>query len=377
MQQIIRKIHYFIKIFFFVLVLSIIFDLFINIIIPEKIKKKIGITRNYSLKSEVFHHEIAPNIDLYEHWGKKKYKVTTNKYSMRILNEKYSEININLDNIGFIGDSFVYGSGIDYQNHFINLLNNNFNNYNLLNLGYVSYSPSIYLKKIKNYLMDKNIKFKKIFLFVDTSDIQDEGVFYREDKNGNIVKKWLTDDEIKKKFIRHRIKNYLQQNSFIFKVSQFFQPSTPDKGIICLNKKENISNYVPYLDYDRFSYGIDKNIQNKRWVKEGASKVIKYLDQIKDLSEKNEFELVLVYYPSAVEVLKESNFVESMHYKLLDEWSFLNKVQFIDTSNEFKQSELGLNNYKENFIECDVHWNKNGHKIIAKYIEKFLNEKNY
>ena len=59
------------------------------------------------------------------------------------------------------------------------------------------------------------------------------------------------------------------------------------------------------------------------------------------------------------------------------QWRFLNKVKFIDTSNEFNQSELGLNNYKENFIECDVHWNKNGHEIIAKYIKKFLNEKNY
>ena len=35
-------------------------------------------------------------------------------------------------NIGFIGDSFVYGSGIDYNNHFISNLKKN--DYNFLNL---------------------------------------------------------------------------------------------------------------------------------------------------------------------------------------------------------------------------------------------------
>ena len=59
MHQTIKKTLNFIKIFLFILLSIIVLDLFINILIPEKIKKKIGITRNYSLKSKVFHHEIA------------------------------------------------------------------------------------------------------------------------------------------------------------------------------------------------------------------------------------------------------------------------------------------------------------------------------
>ena len=42
-----------------------------------------------------------------------------------------------------IGDSFVYGSGLDYSDHFLNLLLTKNNTYNYLNLAYVSYSPSI------------------------------------------------------------------------------------------------------------------------------------------------------------------------------------------------------------------------------------------
>lgn len=376
MSKIIKKTLNLIKITFIILFLIILFDLFINILIPEKIKKKIGITRNYSLKSKLFHHEIAPNIDLYEHWGSKKYKVRTNSYSMRVLSEVEDKIDFKKENVGFIGDSFVYGSGINYENHFINLLNNNFDNYNFLNLGYVSYSPSIYFKRIEYYINERDIKFKKIFLFVDTSDIADEGIFYRENEDGNIVRKWLSDDQIERKFGRYKIKNYLQQNSFLFKFSQFFQPSVTDKGVICLKKKESIDNFIKYIDYERFSYGIDKNIQKKDWVKLGTSKVVTYLDKIKNISKKNNFELIIVYYPSAVEVLKQSDFRESMHYKLLNNWSSLNNIRFIDTSNYFGNTKNGFKNYKENFIQCDIHWNSKGHKIIANKIKIFLNEKN-
>ena len=50
-----------ISIIFFIIITI---DLITNLILPENIKKKIGTTKNYSLKSEMFHHEIAPNINL-------------------------------------------------------------------------------------------------------------------------------------------------------------------------------------------------------------------------------------------------------------------------------------------------------------------------
>jgi len=140
-------------------ILFIIFliDLIINLILSENIKKTIGTTMNYSLKSEMFHHEIAPNINLLEFWGNKKYKVITNNFGMRIGENDF--INSKIKNIGFIGDSFVYGSGIDYNNHFITLIKKNNKDYNYLNLGYVSYSPSIYYKKLKYFLDNKNLEF--------------------------------------------------------------------------------------------------------------------------------------------------------------------------------------------------------------------------
>ena len=61
----------FLKTLVIILITIIFFDLFINLILPENLKKRIGTSRNYSLKSEQFHHDTAPNINVYEFWGNK------------------------------------------------------------------------------------------------------------------------------------------------------------------------------------------------------------------------------------------------------------------------------------------------------------------
>ena len=371
-MNIANKIWKLFKYLLFFLILVLICDLTINFLLPSNVKKKIGTTKNYSIKSKRFHHDIVSNINVPEFWGDKKYQVITNNHGMRVgANYNY---NIDKKNIGFMGDSFVYGSGLDYKDHFITQIYNKNDNYNLLNLGYVSYSPSIYFKKLDYFISEKKIKFKKIFLFVDTSDIQDEGIFYREDKKGNIVRKWNSDEKNESKNFKYKFKNYFKQNSFIFKFFEIFNASTvQDRALNCIKNKNRVSNFKKYLDYERFGYGFDKKLQEEPWVREGKKKVLFYLSKINKYLISKNINLVLVYYPSAIEILEETNLYESEHYKLLKAWSNEYKIKFIDTTNEFNLHSSGLDNYKINHILCDAHWNQNGHKIIAKNILKNLN----
>ena len=351
----------------------LLFDLLINIILPENLKKKIGTTRNYSLKSINFHHEIAPNINLYEHWGSKKYKVVTNRFSMRVLNKNKGMINKSKENIGFIGDSFVYGSGINYKKHFINLLEENNNNYNLLNLGYVSYSPSIYYKKLKNLIDVQNLKLNKVFIFVDHSDIQDEGIFYREDSKGNIVRKWYNDEKVNNKNKKYKIKNYFKQNSFIYKFYEHFNsPKVSKKTNKCIS---NIAekNYINYIDSNRFGYSYREEIYKEEWVNEGINKILIYLDKILQLSKKHKFEIHIVFYPSAMEILEDIHFSSSKHFIFLNEWALKNKISFINTYNQFNENNGAKNNFLDNFIKCDVHWNDLGHFKMFESLSGFIN----
>lgn len=362
----------FIKSIITIIIIVFIFDILINLILPENLKKRIGTTRNYSLKSIEFHHEIAPIINVNEFWGKNKYKVKTNDLSMRINKNEDFFVDKNKEFIAFIGDSFVYGSGINYNDHFISQLDKK--NYNYLNLGYVSYSPSIYFKKIKYLVEKQNLKLKKIFIFIDHSDIQDEGLFYREDKKGNIVRNWLSDDEISKKNFKYKIKNYFKQNSFIFKLYENLNnASISEKTNMCIDQDQKKLNFKEFIDMERFGYGYKDNIKNEKWAKDGIKKITKYLDNIKELSLKYNFEITIVNYPSAPEVIDNISSENTEHFKFLNSWSNKNDITFIDTRFDFIV-EKNINDYINNFIHCDVHWNKNGHSIIAKNIKKILSD---
>ena len=367
-MNIANKIWKLFKYLLFLLILVLICDLTINFLLPSNVKKKIGTTKNYSIKSKRFHHDIVSNINVPEFWGDKKYQVITNNHGMRVgANYNY---NVDKKNIGFMGDSFVYGSGLDYKDHFITQIYNKNDNYNLLNLGYVSYSPSIYFKKLDYFISEKKIKFKKIFLFVDTSDIQDEGIFYREDKKGNIVRKWNSDEKNEQKNFKYLIKNYLKQNSFIFKFYEIFFSATISEGPAkCLENKNNVTNFVKYLDYERFGYAYDAKIQSMDWVIEGQNKTLSYLDKIYNLLNENNINLEIVYYPSAIDILYNNKDTEkSNHFNLLKDWSSMREIPLIDTSKDFFKYSSSIQNYRQNHILCDMHWNSNGNKIIAKNI---------
>ena len=81
----------------------------------------------------------------------------------------------------------------------------------------------------------------------------------------------------------------------------------------------------------------------------------------------------MVNYPSALEVIDNISSENSKHFNFLHKWSLVNNITLIDTRGYFIK-ENDINDYLNNFIHCDVHWNKNGHQIISESIKKFVNE---
>lgn len=373
MVKTIKKIFNYIKQFLFIFFFIIIFDLLINLFLPRYIKQLVGTERGYSLYSQRFHHEFDSNVKTSGHWGERTYDIFTDQNGFRIgSEEKYNE---NLQNIGFIGDSFVWGSGINYKNHFISVLNDK--KFNYLNLGYVSYSPSIYLKRLEYFINIKKIKFKKIYLFVDHSDIQDEGVFYREDKKGNIVRAYNSDRENQIRHYKHSVKNYLKRNSFIFKFFEILNVRNNSKMTEVSNciRSNSLNAYKEFLDEDRNNYTISKKLQSEKWVIEGKNKTKNYLNKISKLLKSNDIDLVLVLYPSANEILNKVNENNSFHTIFLK--NFFNKnlkgnAKILNTFSFFQFSNDPIIDYKKYWIPCDAHWNEGGHQIIGNAIKNSL-----
>ena len=63
-----------------------------------------------------------------------------------------------------------------FDERFVGMIANEFPDLKIANLGVSSYTPSIYLTKVRYYL-EKGITFKRLIVYVDISDIQDEVMY--------------------------------------------------------------------------------------------------------------------------------------------------------------------------------------------------------
>ena len=115
-------------------------------------------------------------------------------------------------------------------------------------------------------------------------------------KKGNIVRKWLDDNQVETKNRKYKIKNYLKQNSFIFKFYENISAPTISNNTQKCFQKTNVINYKNYLDSKRFDSYYDK-IVDQKWVKEGINKSLDYLNKIKSLSKKYKFEIIILIIP--------------------------------------------------------------------------------
>ena len=203
------------------------FILTIDSLITSFFLKKTDIWKNdqwqdkyYRIKSDIYHHDLMPNIEVIESWGGKlKRKIITNSIGFRDSQQKKIDKSSNKKRILLIGDSFIEGSGYDYDYTLAGLLSSELGDeYEILNSAVESYSPSIYFKKIQHYL-SLGYKFDQALIFLDLSDIYDE-LFIKFDENENII----AETPINKLSLERKIKNrayalgeILRENTITFR----------------------------------------------------------------------------------------------------------------------------------------------------------------
>jgi hypothetical protein len=124
----------------------------------------------------VYHHTLKPNYDGMGHWGDWAYRVCTNSEGFKVSCNKKPLLTKSFD-VAFMGDSFTEGLGLPYEQTFVGIVADQMPDLKIANLGVVSYSPAIYLVKLKE-LLAQGYSFKHIIIFVDISDPYDEANRY-------------------------------------------------------------------------------------------------------------------------------------------------------------------------------------------------------
>ena len=121
--------------------------IFSNSIIKSMVKKDCFKYMRYTINNQNYYsYELEKNCKAYETKRTvKTYNVYTDENGYRVGSKKNININkVNKENtIVFLGDSFTYGLGVNYEDSIVGILEKKEINYNTLNLAVPGYSPVI------------------------------------------------------------------------------------------------------------------------------------------------------------------------------------------------------------------------------------------
>ena len=372
---------------FIVVLLVVIFDfIFVAIL------KKINFWENFNndvywrIKSEIYHHDMLPDTDVYENWGDLRYKLVTNSLGFRdFQNTSVKKVTSSKKRLILIGDSFTEGVGLEYKDSLAGQITNYLKKekkYEVLNSGVGSYSPTNYYYKTKHFI-EQGYEFDKAIVFLDVTDSIDEIKYSYDDKDQLIL------DFKKLKYKKKNFSKILENNFLSYKVlvrirdkighfkkivknsyiedglgasklfnKKFFDVSKKDRNLYAMIENE-MSNWTS--DNNELRY----NLTNTQ---EGVNRGKKNLVRLFNLLKENKVEGVLVIYPHPAQIY----YKDSYYQNLWTDFAKENNINFLNTFPAFLSEDDSAENFiLDNFIHGDIHWNSNGvEKIFNFLIEK-------
>ena len=345
----------------------------------DKWKKKY-----YRIKSDIYHHDLMPNVEVYETWGGKlKRKIVTNSLGFRDIVKNKVLKNSDKTRVLLIGDSFIEGSGYDYEFTFAGLLSNKLGeNYEVLNSAVESYSPSIYFKKTEHYL-NEGYRFDKALIFLDLSDIYDEQ-FIKFDKNQNIISEAPKTEKTLERKIKSKVYSFgdlLRDSTITFRFFYIVSDKTEelknylklkykaskamDKSFFQTSRDDAIYYRMTHIDRGFWTYD-DINYSE---VKKGLDQSSKYLKKLFNLLDEKQIDSHLIIYPWPAQI----EYGDIKHAPYWENFSQLNNINLINLYDIFKKENKRQLIY-ENFIYGDIHWNKKG---TLKVFNEIINRINF
>ena len=319
------------------------------------------------------------------------YEINTNDLGFRDSSSKILDRN-KLYTI-IIGDSFVEGVGLEYNNTLVGILNNEFNNkknnFKFLNAGVSSYSSYLYLKKIKNIIEENNnLKIKDVIVLFDKSDVEDDEKYLSrpkkfENTKGQFINKRKEDfykDLKELSFWRFFTKQTVSGKTTKLITDGLEEFVSNLKKRIELSKKFNKS----FFEITSLEIKAIKSINNrpyikdlfrsKQWENKTKNKInfaVENMIILKNFLDKQNINLIVVLYPWSFEIEDEEFRERYLNYiiPLLNK----SKINTIISYDQFLKNNI-YENVGKYFIYNDVHFNGNGYRIIAKDIAEYLDK---
>jgi|TARA_B110000971_G_scaffold86811_1_gene89188 hypothetical protein len=328
--------------------------------------------KNYLLKEDSYHdYYLQKNCIATERQRTVlPYKVFTDQDGYRFSGKKRS---LKENNLVFLGDSHTYAMGVNFEDSFSGIVEEDIKNYGVYNLGVPGYGIQKHYYNLNEFFKKKNAS--KIILTLDMTDIYDAANRWRFIAN-------TKSPVLKSKHTNKKISDWKAMQNSNFKGSKIivFQVRNSLRyiklKIRSINKKyknvvlkTEIANYT-YVDLDKRS---PLNYLSKDDFKRGVSIINLYLKKIANLAENNQAELYIMIFPWPETLIygQEKFSWEKFNSNLCKKNKCSNVINLFD---DFKKIKSENKNWKNLiYIDEDIHFNKFGNNLVANKIIREIN----
>jgi hypothetical protein len=380
---------------------TILIVLIIPIVLIDTICGLFFIPKNYNnfrIGNSYFHHNLCPNFSGITRFvvGNKsyghEYMMNTNSLGFIDHSVRKVELTTKKTRILFMGDSFIEGLCINFDNTFTGILCDKFDKekYEILNAAVVSYAPRIYYLKTQYLLEYVKLKFNKLVVFIDISDIEDEVSYSdfqpRFDPNDyyfhayNNIK--YTSDELptfnefskNHSFIYHSIFQYIKNQKEKKSYSQLYKATKPSEQIEPPTKETEMK-FKPYswnsvTDYwvERDNWTSNDSVVYRKWGRIGLKLAEGNMIKLNKLCNNYNIPMTIVVYPWKKQIMDGD--LNCIQVKFWEQFCINNHIQFINLFPAFingTPAEVVRDKY---FVPEDNHWNKVGHQLVADFLYK-------
>ena len=377
----------------FCLLVVLLVDHLLGRVFLEKVLRKIATEeREYRVSNPDYHHTLRPNYTTHNAaWGNIRYTIHTNSLGFKDESNRTVEKSPQKPRYVFIGDSFTEGIGHDWDETFVGIFAKARPDLEVLNAGVSSYSPIIYKKKLI-WLVNNGYVFDEAVIYIDISDIQDEGFNYTYDNN----------DHLQPDFKRCQwtyISEY--ENTQSSAGAAPIQPSSTEPLALQKNQSNRespwISRYLPvtghFVNLIRgfFSSGSFESAEGLSapvglirgmWTFEkdlpcygptgieGAiKKATKHMTELADFLKERHIRFSVGVYPWPDQVLSDT--VDSLQVQIWQKWCAENGChKFIDHFPEFFAEKPPGSWPKELYMISDAHFSLKGNQLMANKLLK-------
>jgi lysophospholipase L1-like esterase len=317
-----------------------------------------ALNRRYRTASPLYHHDLAPNVDMVASWGA-DYPITTNSLGFRDRTIREVPLRTEGPRWLFLGDSFTEGVGVAYADTFVGRIEEAVRprGIEVLNAGVSSYSPAIYWRKARYHLEERGLEVSDVIVFLDISDAADEAEQYTLDASGNVASR---------KREATGLREFFRQNSILYAVPRFLKLRR--ERAEAATKAANPLNAS--IDNPRAQWTVDDDAF-RRYGERGLAGMRANMDRLAELAQKHGASLTVVVYPWPTQIARKD--LDSRQVRIWRDWARERGARFVDLFPAFVSHDDARNEQtiRELFIPDDFHWNPAGHRRVA---ELFLSQ---